>query len=76
MQEPRTDNRHAPYTVILDGGYALPPSEDLTAAVIAAAQVRELGQMVSHILRGDVVILEGVSLKEAICWADAGMVYN
>jgi hypothetical protein len=54
------------YTVVLKNGAPLSPAEDLDTAIVAAAQAQALGYPVTRIDRGDVVILDGDALEEAI----------
>jgi hypothetical protein len=60
------DHQFTPYTVIMNKGAPLSPTEDLHTAIIAATQAQALGQSVARIERGDSVVLEGEELKEAI----------
>jgi hypothetical protein len=60
------DDQFRPYTVIMNKGGPLSPTEDLDTAIIAAAQAQALGQSVARIERGDAIILEGEELKKAI----------
>jgi hypothetical protein len=59
-------DRFSRYTVVPEGGSRLSPAEDLATAVIAAAQSTAFGQSVLRINRGEAVILEGGSVKEAL----------
>jgi hypothetical protein len=54
-----------PYRVVLAGG-ELSPAENLDTAITAARQIRASGLWVERIEQGEVIVLEGDALSEAI----------
>ena len=60
-----SDGPFVPYVVVLSSG-PLSPAEDLSTAVIAAAQAQSRGQVILQIEQGGKIVLQGDELREAV----------